>query len=233
MVLSRRLMSAAGQGLVQYSASLDGVGTPGDHFLSDNAGVAAAYTLSAFVKFADTSVRRGIMGWLNALGQNAEANALERNSDNQLRWVGVGGNENTGLSITDTNWHHVHVTRASGQISITLDAGTPYAVSNDSLPGTPAARVLAFGRMGEFDGLYFSGNMAHCWYVDGASYGVSTFASGGLPKAPSVIDAAITSYGSNGGALLFGNSGDLSEVSYGGGAFTAGGDPTQSTEFPT
>ena len=233
MVLSRRLMSAAGQGLVQYSASLDGVGTPGDHFLSDNAGVAAAYTLSAFVKFSDTSVRRGIMGWLNAAGYNQEANALERNSDNQLRWLGVGGVENTGLSISDTNWHHVHVTRSSGQISITLDAGTPYAVSNDNLPTTPSSRYLAFGRLGEFVTHIFSGNMAHCWYVDGASYGVSTFASGGLPKAPSVIDAAISSYGSNGGALLFGNSGDLSAVSYGGGSFTAYGDPTQSTEFPT
>ena len=232
MVLTRRLLATGGP-LVQYSASLDGVGTPGDHFLSDNAGVAAAYTLSAFVKFADTSVRRGIMGWLNAAGYNQEANALERNSDNQLRWLGVGGVENTGLSISDTNWHHVHVTRSSGQISITLDAGTPYAVSNDNLPTTPSSRYLAFGRLGEFVTHIFSGNMAHCWYVDGASYGVSTFASGGLPKAPSVIDAAISSYGSNGGALLFGNSGDLSAVSYGGGSFTAYGDPTQSTEFPT
>lgn len=231
MVLSRRLLMASEQTpLVQYSATFDG---NGDFLPSDNAGVSATYTLSVFVKFADTSVKRGIMGWIESSGNNVTANSVERDSDNQLRWVGAGGNEATGLYITDTNWHHVHVTRASSQISVTLDSGTPYAVSNDSLPTIPESRYLSFGRWGEYDGFYFSGYMAHCWYVDGASYGVSTFASGNLPKSPSAINASITNYGSNGGALLFGNSGDLSEVSYGGGAFTAYGDLTQSTEFPT
>lgn len=230
MFLAKRLMASEQTPLVQYSASLDGAS---DYFFSNNSGVPSTYTLSAFVKFSGATSIRGIMGWSNSSGQNAESNIIARNSDNQLVWIGIGGNENTGLYISDTNWHHVHVTRASTQISITLDAGTPYAVSNDSLPGTPTERYLTFGRLGEYDGFYFPGNIAHCWYVDGASYGVSTFASSGIPKLPSVIDAAISSYGSNGGALLFGNSSSLSDVSYGSGAFTTGGAPTQSTAFPT